>query len=83
MNQSIIAKRLFFQTIHGVSTCINNANAHLYIQTESRKTEISSSNSQLTISMSNAVGSVIIAAAQSVAKVYVIGGIGYAAVLCT
>ena len=33
--------------------------------------------------MTNAVASVVVAAAQSVAKVYVIGGLGYAAVKCT
>ena len=32
--------------------------------------------------MSETIASVIIAAAQSVAKVFVIGGVGYAAVKC-
>lgn len=32
--------------------------------------------------MSSAIGSVILASAQSVGKVFVIGGVGYLAVLC-
>lgn len=33
--------------------------------------------------MTNAVASVVVAAAQSVGKVYVIGGVGFLAVKCT